>query len=141
MVHYESHNAGNTVFGRIGNDGKAADHLTIDDIIICASDSMHHLCLKDPVIIAMIRNGLVFGFAHSVFPGRSLFDMVTTTAYIKKNVPALSLAGTKKWLPRKVLVHFAIVHLSLPPRTIVDTFSRLADWREVKIHIKGDTFV
>ncbi|OGR07915.1 MAG: hypothetical protein A2511_05135 [Deltaproteobacteria bacterium RIFOXYD12_FULL_50_9] len=52
-----------------------------------------------------------------------VFDIVTTTAYIRNDIPALALAGAKKWWPRKVLEQFAIVHLSLPPaqaREIID---------------------
>jgi len=41
------------------------------------------------------------------------YDIVTTTAYIRKDVPALSLAGTKKWWPRKMLEKFAVAHLAL----------------------------
>jgi serine/threonine-protein kinase HipA len=42
-------------------------------------------------------------------------------------VPALSLAGTKKWWPRKVLERFAVVYLSLPIGTVSATFSRMAE--------------
>jgi len=55
------------------------------------------------------------------------YDLVTTTAYIQKDVPALSIAGTKKWWPRKVLERFAVSHLSLPIGTISDTFDRMAE--------------
>jgi serine/threonine-protein kinase HipA len=43
-----------------------------------------------------------------------LYDVVTTTAYLQQDVPALSLGGTKKWWPRKVLEKFAVAHLALP---------------------------
>jgi serine/threonine-protein kinase HipA len=56
-----------------------------------------------------------------------VYDVVTTTAYIKKDVPALSLAGTKKWWPRKILERFAVVYLSLPAGTVYATFSRMAE--------------
>ena len=39
--------------------------------------------------------------------------MVTTTAYISNDVPALTLAGTKKWWSVKMLEQFAVVHLAL----------------------------
>ena len=55
------------------------------------------------------------------------YDIVTTTVYLRKDVPALSLAGTKKWWPRTVLERFALAHLSLPIRTISDTFTRVAE--------------
>ncbi len=41
------------------------------------------------------------------------YDIVTTTAYLQKDIPALSIAGTKKWWSRKILEKFAIVHLAL----------------------------
>jgi serine/threonine-protein kinase HipA len=56
-----------------------------------------------------------------------VYDVVTTTAYIREDVPALSLAGTKKWWPRKVLERFAVTHLSLPVAAIADVFNRIAE--------------
>jgi serine/threonine-protein kinase HipA len=56
-----------------------------------------------------------------------VYDIVTTTAYIKKDVPALTLAGTKKWWPRKTLERFAVAHLSLPAGTVSAIFNRLAE--------------
>ncbi|MCK5913740.1 MAG: type II toxin-antitoxin system HipA family toxin [Desulfuromusa sp.] len=41
------------------------------------------------------------------------YDIVTTTVYIKNDIPALTLSGTKKWWPRKILEKFAVTHLSL----------------------------
>jgi len=52
------------------------------------------------------------------------YDIVTTTAYIKNDVPALTLAGTKKWWPRKIMEKFAVTHLSLTTREIEEIF----DW-------------
>lgn len=82
----------------------------------------------------MVRNGDAhlknFGVLYSspvgtvsLAPG---YDVVTTTTYIKNDVPALSLVGTKKWLTRKVLDRFAATHLSPQPSTVADTFSRMA---------------
>jgi serine/threonine-protein kinase HipA len=56
-----------------------------------------------------------------------VYDVVTTTAYVRNDVPALSLAGTKKWWPRKVLEQFALTHLSMPVRAIRDVFDRGAE--------------
>jgi serine/threonine-protein kinase HipA len=53
-----------------------------------------------------------------------VYDLVTTTAYIQNDVPALTLAGTKKWWPRKLLERFALTHLSLPPAAIAASFDR-----------------
>jgi len=74
------------------------------------------------VLSCMIRNGDAhlknFGVLYER-PGQPVrlapvYDMVTTTAYIPKDVPALSLTGTKKWWPRKTLEKFAVTHLALP---------------------------
>ena len=54
-------------------------------------------------------------------------SIVTTTVYLRKDVPALSLAGTKQWWPRKMLERFAVAHLSLPIKTVSDTFNRVAE--------------
>jgi serine/threonine-protein kinase HipA len=51
-----------------------------------------------------------------------VYDVVTTAAYVSKDVPALSLAGTKKWWPRKMLEKFAVAHLALPVGRIAETF-------------------
>jgi len=56
-----------------------------------------------------------------------VFDVVTTTAYLKNDVPALALAGTKKWWPRKMLERFAVAHLALPVGEVSEIISRLAD--------------
>ncbi len=56
-----------------------------------------------------------------------VYDVVTTTAYISQDVPALSLAGTKKWWSRKLLEQFAITHLSLPVKMIGEIIERIAD--------------
>ena len=87
------------------------------------------------VLSVMVRNGDAhlknFGVLYDSPLGAVTFapvyDIVTTTAYIKKDVPALTLAGTKKWWPRKILERFAVAHLSLPVGTVGATFSRLAE--------------
>jgi serine/threonine-protein kinase HipA len=55
-----------------------------------------------------------------------VYDVVTTTAYIKNDVPALTIAGTKKWWPRKMLERFAVAHLSLSTSAISGIFERTA---------------
>jgi serine/threonine-protein kinase HipA len=86
------------------------------------------------VLSVMVRNGDAhlknFGVLYAS-PGRTVtfapvYDVVTTTAYIINDVPALSLAGMKKWWPRKVLEQFAVTHLSMPVRAIRDAFERVA---------------
>jgi len=56
-----------------------------------------------------------------------VYDVITTTAYVRQDVPALSLAGAKKWWPRKVLEQFAITHLSLPFKMIGEIIEGVAD--------------
>ena len=55
------------------------------------------------------------------------YDVVTTTPYLRNDVPALTLEGTKKWWPRRTLERFAQSHLSLPAGTIREVFLRTAD--------------
>ena len=87
------------------------------------------------VLSVMVRNGDAhlknFGVLYAK-PGSSVelapvYDVVTTTAYIINDVPALTLAGTKKWWPRKVLERFAVTHLLLPVKKISDTFTRASE--------------
>ena len=84
---------------------------------------------------SMVRNGDAhlknFGVLYDR-PGASIrlapvYDVVTTTAYIPKDIPALSLAGTKKWWSRKTLEKFALVHLSLPIAKVGQIIERVAD--------------
>jgi len=55
------------------------------------------------------------------------YDLVTTTAYIRNDVPALTLEGTKKWWPRQTLVRFAISRLALPVGTVNAIIQHAAD--------------
>jgi len=87
------------------------------------------------VLSSMVRNGDAhlknFGVLYPSPRGpvtmAPVFDIVTTTAYLRHDVPALSLAGTKKWWPRKMLERFALTHLSLPVGEVNETMARLAD--------------
>jgi serine/threonine-protein kinase HipA len=86
------------------------------------------------VLSAMVRNGDAhlknFGVLYASPQGSvtlaPVYDVITTTVYLKHDVPALSLAGTKKWWPRKVLERFAVAHLSLPVAAISEIFERTA---------------
>lgn len=87
------------------------------------------------VLSVMVRNGDAhlknFGVLYDT-PSDNVklapvYDIVTTTAYMRKDVPALSLGGTKKWWHRKMLERFAVAHLSLPAGTVSDTFNRTAE--------------
>ena len=87
------------------------------------------------VLSVMLRNGDAhlknFGVLYAV-PGSAVelapvYDVVTTTVYVSKDVPALTLAGTKKWWPRKALERFAVSHLFLPVRKVSSIFSGAAE--------------
>ncbi len=86
------------------------------------------------VLSVMVRNGDAhlknFGVCYALPTGAvsmaPVYDVVTTKVYLRNDVPALTLGGTKKWWPRKVLERFAITHLSLPVRTIGEVFDRVA---------------
>jgi serine/threonine-protein kinase HipA len=83
----------------------------------------------------MVRNGdahlknfgVLYNQPQSAVWLAPVYDVVTSSAYIKNDVPALTLAGTKKWWPRKMLERFAITHLSLPAGTVSAIFSRMAE--------------
>lgn len=87
------------------------------------------------VLSAMLRNGDAhlknFGVLYPPLSGpvalAPVYDIVTTTVYLRHDVPALTLAGTKKWWPRKMLERFALTHLSLPVGEIDEIMTRLAD--------------
>lgn len=87
------------------------------------------------LLSCMIRNGDAhlknFGVLYER-PGQPVrlapvYDMVTTAAYIPRDVPALSLAGTKKWWPRKNLEKFAVTHLVLPVGKVGQIFDEVAE--------------
>jgi serine/threonine-protein kinase HipA len=87
------------------------------------------------VLSSMVRNGDAHLKNHGVLydrPGAPVrlapvYDVVTTTAYIPKDIPALSLAGTKKWWSKKVLEKFALAHLVLPVGKVGQIIERVAD--------------
>jgi serine/threonine-protein kinase HipA len=82
----------------------------------------------------MVRNGDAhlknFGVLYEA-PGAvrlaPLYDVVTTTVYLRKDVPALSLAGSKKWWSRKELERFAAARLSLSSGSTRRIFEQVAD--------------
>jgi serine/threonine-protein kinase HipA len=87
------------------------------------------------VLSVMMRNGdahlknfgVLYAAPTDAVQLAPVYDLVTTTAYIAQDVPALTLAGTKKWWPRKTLERFAVAHLSLPMPVVSATFNRMAD--------------
>lgn len=87
------------------------------------------------VLSAMVRNGDAhlknFGVLYRHPDGpvtlAPVYDIVTTTAYLQKDVPALHLAGTKKWWSRKILERFALQALSLPAKQATQIIDRVAE--------------
>lgn len=87
------------------------------------------------VLSVMLRNGDAhlknFGVLYAEPSGpvtiAPAYDLVTTTAYIRHDVPALTLEGTKKWWPRQTLVQFAITRLELPVGAVTAIIQRAAD--------------
>ena len=99
------------------------------------------------VLSCMMRNGdahlknfgVLYEHAGATVRLAPVYDVVTTAAYIAKDVPALALAGTKKWWPRPLLERFAVSHLALPVgkinyiisaacEAVVDTRKALAEY-------------
>lgn len=87
------------------------------------------------ILSVMVRNGDAhlknFGvlYRHPQGPVTlaPVYDIVTTTAYLRKDLPALHLAGTKKWWPRKILERFALQALSLSPKKAAQIIDRVAE--------------
>jgi serine/threonine-protein kinase HipA len=87
------------------------------------------------VLSSMVKNGDAHLKNYGVLYDRPgvpvrfapVYDVVTTTAYIPKDIPALSLAGTKKWWPGKMLEKFALTHLALPVGKIGEIIEQVAD--------------
>ena len=87
------------------------------------------------VLSSMVRNGDAhlknFGVIYPSSRGKvtmaPVYDVVTTTAYLKNDVPALTLDGTKKWWARKTIERFAINHLLMSKSDIDETIERLSD--------------
>jgi len=87
------------------------------------------------VLSVMVRNGdahlknfgVLYPHPHGPVTLAPVYDIVTTTAYLQNDVPALHLAGTKKWWPRKILERFALQALSLPPQKAARIIDRVAE--------------
>jgi len=76
---------------------------------------------------AHLKNfGVLYASPFETVQLAPVYDVVTTTAYIKKDVPALTLSGTKKWWTRTLLERFAVSHLSLPISTVSNIIEKTA---------------
>ena len=87
------------------------------------------------VLSAMVRNGdahlknfaVLYRHPQGPVTLAPVYDIVTTTAYLQNDIPALHLAGTKKWWPRKALESFALQALSLPQKQADHIIGRVAE--------------
>ena len=61
-----------------------------------------------------------------------VFDIVSTTPYIKNDTMALSLTGSKRWPKWKVLVKFGKQHCLLSNKEIIQIID---DLEQVKLHV------
>ena len=77
-----------------------------------------------------------------------VYDLVCTTVWIKRDVLALSLAGTKAWPTRKALEKFAATHCALDnPGAQIDRVVELAMqfrpkaksamWKAIRVELEG----
>jgi serine/threonine-protein kinase HipA len=77
---------------------------------------------------AHLKNfGILYDHPGAVVRLAPIYDVVTTVAYIPKDVPALALSGTKKWWSRKLLEQFAIAHLALPTGKISQIINKASE--------------
>ena len=87
------------------------------------------------VLSAAVRNGdahlknfgVLYGDAKGPVRLAPVYDIVTTTAYIKNDVPALTIEGRKIWPLRKTLEKFATAHLSITPAKAREIIERVVD--------------
>ncbi len=87
------------------------------------------------VLSVMVRNGdahlknfgVLYSAPRNTVELAPVYDVVTTTVYIRKDVPALTIDGTKRWWSRKVLERFAVAHLSLPVKKVSDIITKTAE--------------
>lgn len=87
------------------------------------------------VLSVAVRNGDAhlknFGVLYNDAKGSvrltPVYDIVTTTAYLKHDVPALTIEGRKIWWPRKTIEKFAIVNLSIAPGSAREIIDRVVE--------------
>ena len=56
-----------------------------------------------------------------------IYDIVTTVAYLPRDIPALSLGGAKKWWDVRALQKFGVAHCGLSQSSIKEIFDKVAD--------------
>ena len=77
---------------------------------------------------AHLKNfGVLYDNAKGPIRLAPIYDVVTTTAYLKNDVPALTIEGRKIWWSRKTLEKFAVVHLSITSAKAREIIERVVD--------------
>lgn len=72
---------------------------------------------------AHLKNfGLVYNGIDDIFLAPA-YDVVCTTIYIKNDIPALHLLGSKKWWDKKFLLRFGIQVCDLTPKEAKDGYA------------------
>lgn len=87
------------------------------------------------VLSCMVRNGDAhlknFGVLYSEIGGpvsiAPVYDVVTTTAYIRNDAPALTIEGRKIWWSPKTLERFALSSLGMPAKEVRQIIEQAAD--------------
>ena len=86
------------------------------------------------VINYSVKNGDAhlknFGLIYEDLDGIKLapaYDVVSTAVYIKNDIPALSLLGSKKWWGKKHLIRFGIEHCDLSNKEANDLYAECAN--------------
>ena len=102
------------------------------------------------VINNILQNGDAhlknFGLVYNDLEDISLapaYDVVSTTYYIKNDVPALHLLGSKKWWDKKFLIRFGIESCNLTNKEVKDNYdvcvSALEDLKsEINIRLRDE---
>jgi len=87
------------------------------------------------VLSSMVQNGdahlknfgVVYAETHGPVAIAPVYDIITTTAYLMNDVPALSIDGCKKWWPRKMLEKYARDLLFLTNKEIREIIEQTGD--------------
>lgn len=75
---------------------------------------------------AHLKNfGLIYADTTAEVRLAPTFDIVTTTAYLSKDVPALQLGGSKRWWKPKMLEKLGRQHCKLPPSVVRDQMAKV----------------
>jgi serine/threonine-protein kinase HipA len=89
---------------------------------------------KSLVLSVAVRNGDAHLKNYGILYGNPaegdirlapIYDVVTTVAYIPRDIPALSLGGAKKWWDAKALHKFGIAHCGLSQGVIREFFDQV----------------